>query len=167
MSTVDPFSLNNTWIASHVYVIRIPSIRIGHNCTRAQSSFSVVGSLLRTHPTSMFVCGAWYLCDLQPPQVVAGCGWQCNVRYAYAMLCTTPRRGQQTNSFSDSLLHQTGNDTHSRSMARLVQSGGSVIIRMLSCPSWERVANLHHFLPCFSYPNMKAVCSSSVHYIVK
>lgn len=114
-----------------------------------------------------FVCGAWYLCDLQPPQVVAGCGWQCNLRYAYAMLCTTPRRGQQTNSFSDSLLHQTGNDTHSRSMVRLVQSGGSVIIRMLSCSSWERVAILHHFLPCFSYPNMKAVCSSSVHYFVK
>lgn len=33
-----------------------------------------------------FVCGAWYLCDLQPPQVVAGCGLQCNLRYAYAMI---------------------------------------------------------------------------------
>lgn len=72
MSPVDPFSLN-TWIASHVYVIRIPSIRIGHDCTRAQSSFSVVGSLLRTHPTSMRRVCMWGLVSLWPPASPSCC----------------------------------------------------------------------------------------------
>ncbi len=33
-----------------------------------------------------FMCGAWCLCDLQHPHVVADCGLQCNLRNAYALI---------------------------------------------------------------------------------